>query len=363
MSSMQSFKRKPNKQRTQFLNNITQKLKDIVRPPLVGIDLGTANSIVILHQKGIIAEEPTLVAIDITNYQIVAVGNEAKYMLGKSPESIVVKRPLQSGVISNARVTQKLVSYLLNRALGRIRFKKPEVMISTPVGITSVEKRAVIKTLLATGAKRVYLIPEPLAAAIGAKLPIHESFGNMIINMGGGTVEVAVISLNGIVIADSIRIAGDRFNEDIIHYARKKMNLRIGIQMAEKIKIQIGSALPLKEPLKMEISGTDMGTGLPTTLEFTSNHVAEALRNALEEIVQNIRKILEKTPPELVADIKDHGIVLTGGTAQLRNIDTLFAEALGLPVYIADDPLHAVINGIDEALNYVDVLKKSLTVF
>ncbi len=353
---------KVNPRYIESLNQFRRKISTFLRSRKVAIDLGTTNSLVAIAGKGIVLEEPTIVAIDIVNQQIVAVGNDAKYMLGKSPDTIVVKRPLKSGVISNARVTQKLVTYLLNRSIGSIRILKPDVMISTPVGITSVEKRAVIKTLLEAGARRVFLIPEPLAAAIGAGLPIHESFGNMIINIGGGTTEVAVISLGGIVIADSIRIAGDRFNEDIIQYARKKRNLKIGEQMAEKIKIEVGSALPLKDPLTMQVSGTDIGSGLPTTVEFTSNDVAEALEHSLDEIIQNVRKILEKTPPELVADIKDHGVVLSGGTALLRNIEHLFSEALQLPVYVADDPLRCVIRGVLEALDYIDVLRKSLTV-
>jgi len=342
--------------------NPLHKVLSYFKSPKVGIDLGTTNSLVMVENKGIVLEEPTLVAIDITTQQIVAVGSQAKYMLGKSPDTIVVKKPLRGGVISNAKVTQKLVSYLLNKSLGSVRLARPNVMISTPVGITSVEKRAIIKTLLEAGANKIYLIPEPLAAAIGAGLAIQESFGNMIINIGGGTTEIAVISLGGIVVAQSVRIAGDKFNEDIIQYARKKLKIRIGEQMAEKIKINIGMALATESPLKMEVSGTKINTGLPTTIEFTSNHVAEALKGSLEEIVQNVRKILEKTPPELVADIKDHGIILSGGTAQLRHLDTLLSEALNLPVYVADEPLYCVIRGIEQALGYVDVLEKSLTV-
>ncbi len=348
--------------KTDSLSKFLKQIVGILKPKRVGIDLGTTYSLVTIAGKGIVLEEPTLVAIDLTTQQIIAVGNDAKYMLGKSPDTIMVKRPLRSGVISNARVTQKLVSYLLNRTLGSVRVLKPDVMISTPVGITSVEKRAVIKTVLSAGARKVFLIPEPLAAAIGAQLPIHESFGNMIVNFGGGTTEVAVISLGGIVVADSIRVAGDKFSENIIQYARKQRKLRIGEQMAEKIKINIGSALPMERPLTMEVSGTDMATGLPTTVEFNSNEVAQALRGSLNEIVYNIKKILEKTPPELVADIKEHGIVLTGGSAQLRNLDVLLAEALDIPAYVADLPKYCVIKGIEKALDYVSALEKSLTV-
>jgi len=338
-----------------------KNLLEIFKPKRVGIDLGTANSIVYVQGQGVVLEEPTVVAIDISDYSIVAIGQEAKLMLGKSPDRIVIKRPLRSGVIANSKVTKKLLSYFLTKALGKIRFFKPEVVISTPVGITSVEKRAVIKAAIEAGASHVYLIPEPLAAAIGAKLPIHASIGNMIINMGGGTTEIAVISLNGIVIADSVRIAGDAFNTAIMQYARKKKNLVIGEQMAEKIKIQIGSALPVENPKTMQVSGRDLGSGLPKIIEFNSNDVAEALKQPLTEILTAVKKLLEKTPPELAADIIDQGITLSGGSTLLDNLDRLFMKAIGSPVYLADDPLHCVVKGTGLALEHLDVLKKSLT--
>ena len=339
-----------------------KKLLELFKPKRVGIDLGTANSIVFVQGQGVVLEEPTVVAIDISDYSIVAIGQEAKLMLGKSPDRIVIKRPLRSGVIANSKVTKRLLSYFLTKALGKIRFFKPEVIISTPVGITSVEKRAVIKAAIEGGASSVYLIPEPLAAAIGAKLPIHDSIGNMIINMGGGTTEIAVISLNGIVIADSVRIAGDAFNAAIIQYARKKKNLVIGEQMAEKIKINIGSALPVDNPKTMDVSGRDLGSGLPKIMKFNSNDVAEALKQPLTEILTSVKKLLEKTPPELAADIIDQGITLSGGSALLENLDRLFMKAIGSPVYLADDPLHCVVKGTGMALDHLDVLKKSLTV-
>ncbi len=327
----------------------------------LGIDLGTANSIVFVQGEGVVIEEPTVVAIDISDYSIVAIGQEAKLMLGKSHDRIIVKRPMRSGVIANSKVTKRLLSYFITKALGKVRFFKPEVIISTPVGITSVEKRAVIKAALGAGAGNVYLIPEPLAAAVGAKLPIHSSIGNMIINMGGGTTEVAVISLNGIVIADSVRVGGDAFNTAIMQYARRVKNLVIGEQMAERVKIQIGSALEEESPKAMPVSGRDLGSGLPRTIEFTSNDIAEALKQPLTEILAAIKKLLEKTPPELAADIVDQGITLSGGSSLLRNLDKLFMRALGTPVYLADDPIHCVARGTGMALDYLDVLKKSLT--
>lgn len=331
------------------------------KPKRLGIDLGTANSIVYVQGEGVVIEEPTVVAIDISDYSIVAIGQEAKLMLGKSHDRIIVKRPMRSGVIANSKVTKRLLSYFITKALGKVRFFKPEVVISTPVGITSVEKRAVIKAALEAGAGNVYLIPEPLAAAIGAKLPIHSSIGNMIINMGGGTTEIAVISLNGIVIADSVRVGGDAFNLAIMQYARRAKNLVIGEQMAEKVKIKIGSALEEESPQSMPVSGRDLGSGLPRTIEFTSNDIAEALKQPLTEILTAIKKLLEKTPPELAADIIDQGITLSGGTSLLRNLDKLFMRALGTPVYLADDPIHCVARGTGMALDYLDALKKSLT--
>jgi len=332
-----------------------------LKPLRLGIDLGTANSVVFVQGRGVVIEEPTVVAIDTAGLSIIAIGEEAKVMLGKTPESIMINRPLRSGVIASARVTEELLRYFINKAIGRFRIFKPEVMIAAPVGITSVEKRAVIKAALQAGAGRVYLIPEPLAAAIGAKLPIHSSAGNMIINMGGGTTEVAVISLNGIVIATSIRVAGDAFNEAIISYARKERNLIIGEQMAEKVKIGIGSTMKQQNEKKMEISGRDFITGLPRNDIITSNEIANALKKPLGEILAAIKKLLEKTPPELSADIVDRGIVLSGGSVQLTNMDRLFSKALGVPAYLADDPIHCVAKGTGIALDYLDVLNKTIT--
>lgn len=327
----------------------------------IGVDLGTANSVVFVQGEGVVIEEPTVVAVDMSDFSIVAIGADAKEMLGKTPENIIIKRPLRSGVIASARIAEELLRYFFNKALGRVRFFKPEVMISSPVGITSVEKRAVIKAAISAGAGKVYLIPEPLAAAIGAKLPIHSSMGNMVINIGGGTTEIAVISLNGIVIANSVRVAGDAFNEAIISYSRKERNLIIGEQMAERVKTTIGSAIHLEEPLTMDVSGRDLGTGLPRTDTFTSNEIADALKQPLNEILISVKKLLEKTPPELSADVIDKGIVLSGGSVLLKNMDKLFSRALGVPAFLADDPIHCVARGTGMALDYLDVLNKSLT--
>ncbi|WKZ29737.1 MAG: rod shape-determining protein [Candidatus Dojkabacteria bacterium] len=329
----------------------------------LGIDLGTANSIVFIQGAGVVFEEPTIVAIDVIDLSIVSIGKEAKQMLGKTPENIIIKRPLKSGVIASARITEELLRFFINKAVGRIRFFKPEVMISAPVGITSVEKRAIVKAALQAGASKVYLIPEPLAAAIGAKLPIHSSAGNMIVNIGGGTTEIAVISLNGIVISNSIRVAGDAFNDAIISYARKERNLIIGEQMSEKIKMTIGSAMQMEEPLVMEVSGRDLGSGLPRIDEFNSNEIAIALKGPISEILMSIKRLLEKTPPELSADIIDRGIVMSGGSSMLRNLDKLFTKAMGVPAFLADDPIRCVAKGTGIALEFLPVLKKSLTTY
>lgn len=326
----------------------------------IGIDLGTANSIVFVENKGVVLCEPTVVALTRDDLTVIAVGLEAKEMLGKTPDSIIARRPLRSGVIASARITEAILKYFFNKVLGRIRVTKPEVMISVPVGITSVEKRAVVKAAINAGAKNVHLIPEPLAAAIGAKLPIHTSTGNLIVNMGGGTTEIAVISLNGIVAFNSARVAGDLLSDSIATYIRKKHGLMIGEQMSEKVKIQIGSALPMEKPLEMEIRGRDNSTGLPRTIVVNSNEMAEAMKPRLNQIITAIKSVLERTPPELTSDIIDRGLIMSGGTAMLRNLDMLFTRAIGVPSHIADDPMYCVAQGIGEALKHLDVLKRSL---
>lgn len=317
----------------------------------LGIDLGTANSMVFLEGQGVVLVEPTVVALSVENFEVLAVGNEAKEMLGKTPDQIIVKRPMRSGVIADSRVTQALLTYFFAKALGGMsRFFKPEVMISVPAGITSVERRAVIKAATGAGARKVNLVPEPLLAAIGAGLPIETSSGNMIVNMGGGTAEIAVISLKGVVEYASLRVAGDALNEAIIAYLRKKHGLLIGEQTAEHIKINIGSAMRVEKPKSMEIKGRDAAGGMPRSMVIDSNEVAEALRVPLNQIIGAIKSVLEKTPPELSADIIDRGMVMSGGTAMLRNLDKLFTKATGVPAHVADEPMYCVAKGTGVAL-------------
>lgn len=326
----------------------------------VGIDLGTANSIIAVMGKGIILSEPTVVAISPKDKKVIAIGEEAKGMLGKVPGDIEARRPIRQGVIASYKLTEMLFQHLINKALGRVRFFKPEIMISVPAGITSVEERAVIEAAVQAGAGKVYLIPEPIAAAIGAKMPISSSAGNMIINMGGGTSEIAVISMNGIVTYESKRIAGDALNESLVNFIRKKFGLVIGEQMAEKIKMEIGSALPMEKPLSMEIRGRDGSTGMPNSITINTNDVVDGLKPVLNQIIVSIKNVLEITPPELSSDIIDRGMVLSGGTALLRNIDDLFTKATGVSAHVVEDPMHTVIKGIMEALDNLEVIKRSL---
>ncbi len=320
----------------------------------LGIDLGTANSVVFVQGEGIVFVEPTVVAIDVNNFTVIAVGTEAKEMIGKTPENIVAKRPLRNGVIADSRVTEALLRYFFDKALGKARFFKPDVVISVPAGITSVEERAVLKAANAVGARNVTLLPEPLLAALGAEMPIHTSSGNMIINMGGGTTEVAVISLDGVVEYESLRVAGDAINESIISYMRKKKGILIGEQTAEKIKIKIGSAMEVKDPRQMEVRGRDVGAGMPKSIMVDSNDIAKAVEWPLRNIIKSIQAVLEKTPPELSADIIDRGMVMSGGTALLRNLDKLFSRATGVPAHVADDPLFCVVKGTGIALDLLE---------
>jgi rod shape-determining protein MreB and related proteins len=326
----------------------------------IAIDLGTANSLIAISGKGIVVREPTVVAVAIDDKKIVAIGKEAKEMLGKVPGNIKAYRPLQQGVIASYQLTESFLRTLLDQTLGRNRFFRPEVMISVPAGITSVEERAVIEATAQAGAGKVYLIPEPLAAAIGANLPISTSSGNMIVNMGGGTSEIAVISMNGIVTYVSKRTAGDALNQAIINYMKKRYNLLIGEQMAEQIKIEIGDAISSTNPAEMEVRGRSATGGLPTSLIVNSNDITEAMKDVLADMINAIKSVLEKTPPELASDIIDRGMVLSGGTALLRNIDELFTRATGVPAHVVENPLEAVINGIIEALDHLEVIKRSL---
>ncbi len=319
----------------------------------VGIDLGTANSIVFVEGEGIVLMEPTVVAIDVNKFTVIAVGQQAKEMIGKTPDNIVAKRPLRSGVIADSRVTEALLKYFLNKALGASKLFKPEVMISVPAGITSVEERAVLKAAFGAGARKVNLLPEPLLAALGAGLPIETSSGNMIVNLGGGTAEIAVISLDGIVEFNSLRVAGDALNEAIIAYMRRRRGILIGEQSAEAIKMKIGSAIKVENPKYMEIKGRDVAGGMPKSLKIDSNEVAEALKLPLSKIIASIKEVLERTPPELAADIIDRGMVMSGGTSLLKNLDKLFARATGVPAHVADEPLFCVAKGTGMALELI----------
>lgn len=319
----------------------------------VGIDLGTANSIVFIEGEGVVLVEPTVVAIDTNTFTVIAVGQEAKEMIGKTPDNIVAKRPLRNGVIADSRVTQALLTYFFNKTLGVSKIIKPEVMISVPAGITSVEERAVIKAAMGAGARKVNLLPEPVLAALGAGLPINTSSGNMIVNLGGGTAEIAVISLDGIVEFNSLRIAGDTLNEAIIAYMRKKRGILVGEQTAENIKVTVGSAMKLENPKEMSVKGRDVAGGLPKTLIVNSNDVAEALKLPLSKIIQAIKGVLEKTPPELAADIIDRGMVMSGGTSMLRNLDKLLTRATGVPAHVAEEPMYCVAKGTGIALELI----------
>ena len=327
----------------------------------IGIDLGTANSVVFIQGEGIAFVEPTVVAIDVNKAKVIAVGSEAKKMIGKTPDNIIARRPLRNGVIADSRITEALLRYFFNKALGKSRFFKPDVVISVPAGITTVEQRAVVKAATSAGAKEINMLPEPLLAALGAGLPIDTSSGNMIVNLGGGTAEIAVISLDGIVEYDSLRIAGDAINDAIINYMKKKKGVLIGEQSAENIKIKIGSAIEIKNPKSMEVRGRDFGAGMPKAITVDSNDIAAAVKRPLLSIINSIKGVLEKTPPELSADIMDRGIAMSGGTSKLRNLDKLITKAIGVPAYVADEPMYCVAKGTGIALELMDAGERSFT--
>jgi rod shape-determining protein MreB len=325
----------------------------------IGIDLGTVNVLVAVAGRGVVLQEPSVVAIALKDERIVAVGVEAREMLDRTPETIEVMRPLRDGVIADYMVTEAMLHYFIRKVCGRSVFK-PQIMVSVPVGVTSVESRAVHEAALQAGGKEVYLIPEPLAAAYGAGMPIGTPTGNMVIDIGGGASEAAVISMNEIVVSDSVRIAGVRIDEAIISYVRKKYNLLIGAPTAEEIKIAIGSALPLDEELSMEVQGRDQIAGLPRTITVTSGEVTEAISEPMAAIVNVVRSVLERTPPELSSDIIDRGIAVLGGGALLRNIDRLLTQETGVPCYVAEDPISRVAVGAGMALDNIHILRQSL---
>ncbi len=326
----------------------------------MGIDLGTANILITLRGKGIILNEPSVVAIDKETNKIIATGREAKEMLGRTPDKIKAIRPLKDGVIADFTATQMLLKNIVQKVCHRYGIGKLRVVVGVPSGITEVEERAVEESILQAGAREVYLIEEPIAAAIGAGLEIAEPNGNIVVDIGGGTTEVAVISLGGIVVCDSLRIAGDELDEAIINYVKKEMNLAIGQTTAEEIKINIGCALPLVSTETMEIRGRDLNTGLPKITQIDSEQVREAMAEPIASIVDVIKMALEKTPPELSSDVMERGIILTGGGALIKNIDKLISQKTGIPVYITDSPLNAVVRGTGKALEDIEKLKSIL---
>jgi len=326
----------------------------------IGIDLGTTYTLVYVPKKGIIINEPSVVALSTTDKKILAVGNEAKDMLGRTPDNIIAIKPLKDGVIADYHTTEAMLRYFINKALGGMRLFRPEVMVAVPAGITSTERRAVIDATIAAGAKAAYIIKEPIAAAVGADIPIGSASGHMIVDMGGGTAEMAVISLGGVVTATSVRVGGNKFDAAITDHIRRKYNLAIGERTAEDIKINIGSALYLEDKLTTEIKGRDILTGLPRNIIVNSDDVTEALQVSLEIIINAIKNILAETPPELAADIMDKGMVLSGGSALLRNIDQLIYRTTDVPVFIADDPQLCVARGTGISLENLESYKRSI---
>ncbi|HYE23070.1 MAG TPA: rod shape-determining protein [Candidatus Paceibacterota bacterium] len=312
----------------------------------IGIDLGTANTLVYVRGKGIVMNEPSVVAVNDKTGQVVAVGKEAKVMLGKTPPHIRAVRPLSHGVISDFEVTQELLGYLITKASGgRARLFGPRVVVGVPTGVTNVESRAVRDAAMTAGAREVYIIEEPTAGAIGAKLPITAAQGTMVLDIGGGTTDIAVLALGGTVASKSSQVAGDRFNENIIDYVRSEFQLAIGERTAEDVKIDIGAVLPLDEPMEKAIRGRDLATGLPREIILTDTHVREALAASLDSLMEAMKEVIEKTPPELLSDVLEHGVTVFGGGAQLRGLPELLAKMLGVPVHVASDPLTAVVRG------------------
>ncbi len=325
----------------------------------IGIDLGTVNVIVFVRGKGVVLNEPSVVAISRIDNRMLAVGDEARAMLGRTPDTIEVCRPVRDGVIADYEVTEGMLRYFITKLCGRFE-RRPEVMLSVPVGVTSVESRAVREAAVQAGARIAYLIPEPLAAALGANLPVDTPTGNMIINIGGGTAEAAVISMHGIVVSSSVRVAGNRLDEAIAAYVRRKYNLIIGDHTAELVKITIGSAMKLDEPLTMEVRGRDQVAGLPRIITITSGEVTEALDEALNTIAENVKTVLERTPPELASDIIDRGMVMTGGSSLLRNFDRFLTRETGIPCHVAENPMLCTALGAAKGLERLPILRRSL---
>ena len=326
----------------------------------IGIDLGTASVLVYIKDKGIVLQEPSVVAIDTSTDEILAVGMEARKMLGRTPGNIQAIRPLKDGVISDYEITERMLRYFIKRTGGRSRLFRPKIIVCVPSGVTGVEKRAVIDATTEAGGGKTYLIEEPIAAAIGAGLDITNADGNMIIDIGGGTTDIAVISLGGIVVSNSIKVAGDKFDDAIIKYMRKAHNILLGERTAEELKVNIGTAYPRKESIKMDCRGRDLITGLPKTITVTADEMLEALADPINSIAEAVHSVLEKTPPELASDISTKGIVMTGGGAMLYGLNKLIEKRTGIPVYVAEDPISCVAKGTGMSLNHLDVLEKSM---
>jgi len=326
----------------------------------LGIDLGTANTLVYLPGKGVVLNEPSVVAASIHDNKVLAVGLEAKSMIGKTPDEIIAYRPMKDGVIADYRVTEVMLRYYINKALGKFSIFKPEVLISVPAGVSSTERRAVIEAAIKAGAKNAYVVKEPILAAIGAGVPIHEARGHMIVDIGGGTTDVAVISLGGIVASKSVKCAGNRVDAAIADYIKKTFNLGIGDKTAETVKMKVGSAVPLEEELSLSIKGRDFIAGLPRSTTITTNEVVKALDPELREIVKAIKDVFQETPPELSADVIDHGIIMTGGSSQLRNLTELVYRRTGVKAFLAEDPLYCVAKGTGVALEHLETYKKSI---
>jgi rod shape-determining protein MreB len=326
----------------------------------IAIDLGTNNFRIYVPKRGMVINEPSVVALQASNNKVMAIGVEAKKMIGRTPESIIAASPLRDGVIANFRIAEAMLRYFINKVSGSIRLFKPDIMVSIPAGVTSTERRAVIDACNAAGAKQTFLIKQPLAAALGAGIPIAIPSGNMIIDIGGGTSEVAVISLGDVVASTSVRVGGNKFDAAIANYVRKKHNLIIGDQTAEEIKIKIGSAQPLKKELKMEVSGSNTISGLPESVVVSSEEVVAAIKAPLLEIINAVKDVLQKTPPELASDVMEKGIILTGGGAELRHLDALFTKVTGVPCEVANNPSECVVKGSGIAIENLEAFKRSI---
>lgn len=326
----------------------------------LAIDLGTSNVLVYDPKKGIVINEPSVVAISTADNSVMAIGADAKEMLGRTPDTIIASHPLKDGVIADFRITQSMIKHYIGKVLGGFRLTRPDIMISVPAGATSTERRAVVDATLAAGARAAYIIREPVAAALGAGVPIASAAGNMVVNIGGGTTEIAILSLGGVVAQHSIRVGGNKIDIAIAEGIRRNHGLAVGAQTAEQIKIELGSALTLRKDKSMEIRGRDVVAGLPKTVSISSNEITKSIADELEKIILAIKAVLEQTPPELSSDIIDRGMMLTGGAAQLKNLDKLLTNITGVPCIIADEPQLCVVKGAGIALNNLDEYKRSL---